>query len=169
MYLRGGVVYAMFSDWGQSIYDDATKSWSWVQSSRIEALDVTQPAAIHSIGSFDLPGSISDSRIVGDILYAVTFENGYCWGCKGSRNTTVTSLNVIDPATIGVVDQLSFADNDPYSYGWRRSVSVTQERMYVSGIEWDGMSQGHSTIDVVDISDPTGVLVKGASVQAVGE
>src|SRR5262245_17476689 len=100
MYLRDGIVYAMFSSWGQSLYDDVTNSWSWVESSRIEALDVTQPAAIHSIGSFDLPGAISDSRIVGDVLYAVTFENGYCWGCKTTRNTTVTSLSVADPATI---------------------------------------------------------------------
>ncbi|WP_437753314.1 beta-propeller domain-containing protein [Sorangium sp. So ce1389] len=169
MYLRDGVVYAMFSAWEQYILDDATGGYTSVQTSRIEALDVSDPANIQPIGSFDLPGSISDSRIVGDVLYAVTFENGYCWGCSSSPNTTVTSLSVGDPADIDVVDQLTYGDEDPYGYGWRRSVSVTADRMYVAGIEWDGTDEGHSTIQIIDISDPGGALVEGASVEATGQ
>lgn len=169
MYLRDGVVYAMFSSWGQYVYDDAADSYAWVQTSRIEALDVSDPAHIDSLGSFDLPGSISDSRIVGDVLYAVTFENGYCYGCSSAPNTTITSLSVGDPAAIGVTDQLTYGDNDAYGYGWHRSISVTPDRMYVAGIEWDGTSEGHSTIQVIDISDPGGDLVEGASIEAVGQ
>ncbi|WP_437828417.1 beta-propeller domain-containing protein [Sorangium sp. So ce1153] len=169
MYLRDGVVYAMFSSWEHYILDDSTGGYTSVQTSRIEALDVSDPANIQPIGSFDLPGSISDSRIVGDVLYAVTFENGYCWGCSSSRNTTVTSLSVADPADIDVVDQLTYGDEDPYGYGWRRSVSVTADRMYVAGIEWDGTAEGHSTIQIIDISDPGGALVEGASVEATGQ
>lgn len=171
MYLRDGVVYAMFSSYGQYVYDAATTSYSWVQSSRIEALDVADPANIQRLGSFDLPGTVSDSRIVGDVLYAVSYEDGYCWNCASSPNTTVTSLSVGDPAAVAVVDRLTYgAPNDPWGYGWyRRSVSVTPDRMYVAGIEWDGSSEGHSTIQVIDISDPTGQLVEGASVEAVGQ
>ncbi|WP_437285795.1 beta-propeller domain-containing protein [Sorangium sp. So ce406] len=169
MYLRDGVVYAMFSSWGQYLYNEADGSYTFEQTSRIEALDVSDPANIASIGSFNLPGSISDSRIVGDVLYAVTFEDGYCWGCSGTRNTTVTSLAVGDPAEITVVDQLTYDDEDPYGYGWQRSVSVTADRMYVAGIEWNGTDEGHSTIQVIDISDPGGDLVEGTSVEAVGQ
>ncbi|WP_437731574.1 beta-propeller domain-containing protein [Sorangium sp. So ce1335] len=169
MYLRDGVVYAMFSSWGHYIYNDADGSYSYEQTSRIEALDVSDPADIASLGSFDLPGSISDSRIVGDVLYAVTFENGYCWGCSDTRNTTVTSLAVGDPAEIAVVDQLTYDDPDPYNYGWQRSVSVTADRMYVAGVEWNGTDEGHSTIQVIDISDPSGDLEEGATVEAVGQ
>jgi uncharacterized secreted protein with C-terminal beta-propeller domain len=169
MYLRDGVVYAMFSSWGQYVFDEAQDSWSWVQSSRIEALNVADPANIQSMGSFDLPGAISDSRIVGDVLYAVTFENGYCWGCQDKPNTTVTSLQIASPSNINVVDQLSYEDNDPYGYGWKKSVSVTPDRMYIAGIEWSGQGEGHSTIQVVDISDPGGDLVEGASVEAKGQ
>lgn len=169
MYLKDNVVYAMFSSWGQYIYDEAEESYKWVQSSRVEALDVSNPASIEALGAFDIPGSISDSRVVGDVLYTVTYENGYCWSCQSTPNTTITSLKIGDPASISVVDQLSYADNDPYGYGWRRSVSVTPERMYVAGVEWDGALEGHSTIQVVDISDPTGQLVKGASVEAKGQ
>ncbi|WP_437721952.1 beta-propeller domain-containing protein [Sorangium sp. So ce861] len=169
MYLRDGIVYAMFSSWTQYLYDEDTGEYSYTDSSRIEALDISNPADIRLIGSFNLPGTISDSRIVGDVLYAVTLENNYCWGCGTSPNTTVTSLAVGDPEAIRVVDKMSFSDNDPYGYGWRRSVTVTQDRMYVSGIEWDGSDEGHSTIQVIDISDPSGDLVEGTTVEATGQ
>jgi hypothetical protein len=170
MYLRDGTVYAMFDGWGQYVYDAAVDSYSWVQSSRIEALDVSNPAVITKLGSYDLPGSISDSRMVGDVLYTVTFEDGYCWNCQSSPNTTITSFAVGDPASMTMVDHLTFNGDDPWGYGWwRRSVTVTEDRMYVAGIEWDGGDEGSSTIQVVDISDPAGELVLGASVEAAGQ
>jgi uncharacterized secreted protein with C-terminal beta-propeller domain len=169
MYRRDNTIYAMFSGWGQYSCD-ANDTCTWIQSSHIEALDVSDPRHIQKIGSFELPGDISDSRIVGDVLYAVTYEDGYCWNCGSSPNTTVTSLNVADPAHIAVVDHLSFTSPDPNGYGWwKRSISVNQSRMYVAGVDWDGTGEGHSTIQVVDISDPAGHLAKGASVSARGQ
>jgi hypothetical protein len=41
--------------------------------------------------------------------------------------------------------------------------------MYVAGSIWNQSSGDRSVIDVVDISDPTGKMVKGASVAAAGE
>ena len=169
MYLKGNIIYALYNSWGQSVFDAETNTWSWVQSSRIEALNISNPADIQVIGTFDLPGRISDTRIVGDVLYAVTFEDGYCWGCQPERTTTVTSLNVANPASIGIVDQLYYGDSDPFGYGWQRSVSATTERLYIAGIEWDGTGEGHSNIQVVDISDPAGQLVEGTSVVAKGQ
>lgn len=169
MYLRDGVVYAMFSSFGRWECDEDYYSCEYISSSHIEALDVTTPSNIVNIGSFDLPGEISDSRIVGDVLYAVSYENGYCWNCAEVPQTTVTSINVADPTDIGVVDAVAFDSQDPYGYGWgRRSVSVTPNRMFIAGIEWNGSDQGHSTIQVVDIADPTGLLHVGAAVEAKG-
>jgi hypothetical protein len=169
MYLQDGIVYAMFSSWGDYVYDEASHTYSWVQTSRVEALDVSNPAGVELLGAFNLPGAISDSRIVGDVLYAVSFEDGYCWECATTPNTTVTSLAIGDPDAIHVVDQLRYSDADSTGWGWRRSVTVTPERMYVAGIEWDGRGEGHSTIQIIDISDPGGQLVEGASVEADGQ
>jgi hypothetical protein len=169
MYLREGVVYAMFSAFGRWECDEDYYNCQYITSSHIEALDVANPASIVKIGSFDLPGEISDSRIVGDVLYAVSYENGYCWNCATAPKTTVTSINVADPADIAVVDSVAFDASDPYGYGWgRRSVTVTPDRMFIAGIEWDGNSQGHSTIQVVDIVDAGGLLHIGAAVEAKG-
>ncbi len=168
MYMQDDVVYAMFSSFGRWDCTDDYSSCEYIVSSHIEALDVSDPAHIAKIGSFDLPGEISDSRIVGDVLYAVSYENGYCWNCQDTPQTVVTSIKVNDPANIAVVDTKSFTDPDDQGWGWRRSISVTQDRMYIAGIEWDGNSEGHSTIQIVDITDPAGLLHVGASVEAAG-
>ena len=142
-------------------------------TSRIVAIDVTQPAAMKEIGVFDLPGELSDSRMVGDVIYLVSYENGSCWGCGTNQpRTTVTSIAAGDPSSIRKVEQLTF-DDPRNSRGWfRRSIHVTTDRLYVSGMVYDGfwgVDTGHSTIQVVDISDPGGHLMAGAQVPVNGQ
>jgi hypothetical protein len=170
MYVRDGVAYALYSSfWGYD-QDPETGNVVWRQSSRVLAVDVSDPLNPFEIGGFDVPGGISDSRIVGDILYVVSYENGWCWGCNdGEPRTTVTSLSVADPANMEVVDQLAFVE-DGQSWGWRRSIHVTTERMYVSGLTWGGdWDSSHSTIQIVDISDPEGDMELGASRPLAGQ
>lgn len=169
MYVRDNVAYAMFTAYGQYSYDEVTDQYQYVQTSHIAAIDITNPADLKTLGEFDLPGDISDSRIVGDVLYAVSYENGYCWKCDHGNSTTITSLVVSNPASIGIVDRLTFENPKDQYGGWgKRSVTATNERMYVAGVEYgNGNNQG-STIQVVDISDATGKLVKGASIAAKG-
>ncbi|HEU4410358.1 MAG TPA: beta-propeller domain-containing protein [Polyangiaceae bacterium] len=169
MYLEGTVVYAMFSSFGHYDVDEKGDA-AWVQSGHVAAIDASDPANLRLAGEFDLPGELSDSRIVGDVLYAVTYESDYCWRCAEGSNTTVTSLAIGDLANVRVVDQLRY-ESAPGEYGWgRRSVTVTPQRMYVGGVEYGGGLDGaHSTIQVVDISDPGGKLVPGATVEAAGQ
>lgn len=170
MYVRDGVAYALYSSfWGYE-QDEATGRVVWRQTSRVLAVDVSNPLQPFEIGGFDIPGGISDSRIVGDILYVVSYENGWCWGCnEGEPRTTVTSLSVADPANMEVVDQLAFVE-DGQSWGWRRSIHVNTQRMYVSGLTWGGdWDNSHSTIQIVDISDPDGDMELGASRPVAGQ
>jgi len=120
MYLRNGIVYAMFSSWGRYVELEGG-GWQWIQSSHLEALDVSNPRLIETVGSFDMPGTLADSRMVGDIVYVVTFEDGYCWECTPEPSTTITSIAVGDPANIGVVDRLGFTDPQGDYGTWRRS------------------------------------------------
>lgn len=169
MYVDGDQLFVMYSSYGDYAWDDVAGGYVWHQASRLVALDASDPAAIEVTGEFEMPGTIQDSRRVGDVLYLVTHEDGYCWGCSEVQNTTVTSLDVSDPSQVKQVDQLSFdAPQEGYG-GWRRSVSATDERMYVGGEEWLADEPGRSTIDVVDISDPGGALVRGTSFVVDGQ
>ena len=169
MYVKDGIVFAMYSDWGTFEQDAATQQWIWRQSSSLLALDVSQPTAIEKIGQFDLPGEISDSRLVGDVLYAVSYQNGHCWGCASKPATNVVSINVAKPSKPLKVDELAF-ESDGNQYGWgKRSISVTSDRIYVAGPEYGQAEPENSTIQVVDISDAAGDLVAGATVSIKGQ
>jgi hypothetical protein len=171
--VRSGVAYAMYASFPHYERDATTGAYRYVTSSRIVAIDVSNAAAMTQIGAFDLPGEVSDSRMVGDVAYVVTFENGYCWGCKNNQpRTTVTSIAVGDPANIRKVEQLAFDDPRGSNSWYRRSIHVTTDRLYVSGMVFDGTwgaDTGHSNIQVVDISDPSGHLVAGALVPVNGQ
>jgi uncharacterized secreted protein with C-terminal beta-propeller domain len=173
MYVRDGTVYMMLNDYGHWIASEGEDAYgSWVQSSEILALDVHDPAAIRALATYDVPGDISDSRMVGDVMYVVTNENGYCWRCDANKpNTTVTSFKTA-PASINRVDQLRFSSTQQGYSWWKRSVSATNERLYIAGPQWDwtpGASVQNSVIQVVDIKDPSGRLVKGADIPVDGQ
>ncbi|MFV8755097.1 beta-propeller domain-containing protein [Nannocystaceae bacterium ST9] len=162
MYVEASQAFIMFNDF-----------WTWSEedgdyhsTSRLVALDAANPEAIVVRGEFSLPGRIQDSRRVGDVLYLVTLEDGWCWGCDGEQKTVVTSLDVSDEANPKLVDQLEFTAPDE-SWDWERSVESSSERMYVASRTWAWEGAG-SFIDVVDISAGDGTLVAGAQVQASG-
>lgn len=169
MYLRDGVVLAMYSSWGQFV-KQPDGQYSWAQTGKVVALNVENPAAMSVIGSFDVAGEVSDSRIVGDLMYVVSHRNGFCWGCANNQPlTAVLSLDVRDPRNVRKVDELTYGDADNQYGRTKRSVTVTSQRMYVAGPVHGADGPTGSTIQVVDISDPAGDLVQGASVKVEGQ
>ncbi len=155
MYVRDGMVYAMST---------------YIGTTRIQAIDATVPKNLVPSTPVAVPGEVSDSRIVGDTLYVVSFDPDPEGSWSDVPVTFVTSLSMADPTQLTQVDQLAFQADDPHDLGWKRSVYATDDRMYVAGVEWDNQANdGHSTIQVVDISDPTGLLVEGAMVEPEGQ
>jgi hypothetical protein len=166
MYVEGGQAFVMFSDYGFWDWDADLDEWSYNSSSRLVALDAADPANIEVEGEFTLPGTIQDSRRVGDVLYVVTLQDGYCWSCDSEQKTVVTSLDISDEAHPAIVQQLSFTAPDS-NWDWQRSVESTTERMYVASRSWANEGMG-SFIDVIDISAGDGTLVVGDQVAVAG-
>lgn len=167
MYLEGGTAYVMYSNYSYYAWDEAVGGYVNRSTSRMQALDVSDPAAPRVLGEKELPGEISDSRKVGNIVYVVTHQTSYCWDCDTVANTRISSFDVSDPATFNPVDEERFVTEDE-SWG-RRSVSVSSDRMYVSGWSWNSDSTVQTgSIQVVDISDPAGQIEPGAVVPLSG-
>lgn len=168
MYLRDDVAVLMFAGWGQYVTTD-DGDYTYISTSKIISLDVANPASIGVLGTFDVPGTISDSRIVGNVLYVAGYEDGYCWRCEQNKPTTsVSSLDVANPRAMRKVDELRYSDTTG-QYSWQRSITVTDKRMYVAGPEYGQNGPIGSTIQVIDISDAGGDLVEGATLQARGQ
>ncbi len=163
MYVQNGVAYIMYNNYGRYGFDAALDEWTYKSASHVTAVDVSDPGQISVIGEHEVPGSISDSRLVGDILYLATFESGYCWRCETKPNTRVASFDISDPAHFEKIDEVRFPD-EGRGYG-QRSIAVTSQRIYVGGPNWENRD---SNIRIVDISDPAGDLVLGADIPLHG-
>jgi len=160
MYLRGDVAIVILNGWpvGYGSY-----------RSRVVTIDVGDASELRAITQYELPGTISDSRIVGDVLYLVTHQDDDCGGCQSKPTVFITSLDVGDPTSIRRIDELSFVSAEHYEYkGGEHAVTATSQRIYVASPEWGTAEKYGSRIQVVDISDPEGALRLGANVRASG-
>jgi hypothetical protein len=100
------------------------------------------------------------------VLYLATFENVSCYGCQtDAPRTTVTSFDIADPLAPKQIDQIAFAGS---AETYKRSVIATKERFYVGGANAKGTASDEGQIDVLDITDPTGHMTKGAHVTVPG-
>ena len=143
--------------------------------SRIFVVDVTDPAEAEVISSFELEGDFQDSRLVGDVLYAVsatfTWEYGVLedsavagaaakgWSKEQTSSSWVTSVNIADPDNIAVVDTLSFA-------GYGDVIQATNFAIFSAGHDWQS---DETTITYVDIADPAGAIAVRGSVAVKGD
>jgi len=145
-------------------------------SALLSAVDVSDPAKAHTIATFRVPGEIADSRIVGNVLYLATFEDGQCYGCTTNQaRTLVTTFDIADATKPKQIDQLTFASpagpgfNAAWSTPWKRSIVATNERLYVGGLASNAdTTTDEGVIQVLDITDPTGHLTVGAKIITAG-
>jgi len=167
MYIEDGIVFAMFNAWYSYECDEANVC-TWQTSSRMQALDTRDPESIQLLSDTVIPGNIADSRRVGDVVYVATQQYNYCWMCEADQNTMLTSFNVATPSRITQADQLKLPV-PVNAYAGERSISVTDQRIYISGQVYSnngGVQPGE--IQVVDISDASGALERGATFGVAG-
>lgn len=169
MYVRDEVVFVLYNGYPEYSYDEATEMYTYYQTSYVIPLDTSDPGAITEGDKFEVSGYIADSRLVGDVMYVVAYDDSYCYRCNEKPSTHVMSLNVSDPKDVAKVDELEFEDRlDEYS--WGRSLSGNDQRLYIAGPRYgtDVQPLG-SVIQVVDIADHTGDMREGASLEVAGQ
>jgi hypothetical protein len=139
-------------------WDDSTGSTT-DHTSRIVALDTSNPRAINEMGSIEVSGAFVASHLVNDVFYVVSLEE-----YSEPGTVEVLSLSVANPGSVQIIDREVF---DSYGCGTRGCVTVAKDRMYIAGIE--RLGDDNSTIRVLDISDPAGTMELGAVVKVAGQ
>jgi len=165
MYIREGRAYVILSNYFR-VWRRTTTPATEIGSA-IVVVDVSNPASPLERSRYWLPGYVTDTRIVGDVLYGVS--NQYSWfryyypADEWQDQTHLLSINISDPDQIHEVDRVSF----PREGGWDNHVHVTTETIYVATSHYG--EQGYETdIRYVDISDPQGQMALGASIRVPG-
>lgn len=171
LYVVGDRAYVLVAQYSNVSYEGDAVSVGSV-GSRLYVFDVADLASPALLGAFDLEGDLVDSRLVGNVLYAVGArfsyyfpeidEPGATTGSDVVKQQTsaswVTSVDVSNPADVRIVDQLSFE-------GYGDIIQATSSALFVSGFDWQADA---STITYVDINDPSGTIAVRGSVQVPG-
>jgi hypothetical protein len=176
MIVRDGIASVVVADWYGTMDDGSP-----FHGSIVRGIDARDPANIKITGEALLGGWVKDTRVVGDVLYAVTekYPWDYGWWGLGADGGAVT---VGGPSTVQVsVASVNFAGGeisavDSYDVpGYGGVFNVTPSAiMLASDILTDineygyGTSTGQSQLTYLDISDPAGAIVERGSVVVDG-
>ena len=162
LYVRDGRAYVLV---GQATnYETDGNTINYTVQGRLFIADVSAPASAKLLSSIALEGDFVDSRLVGDVLYAVCAEFDWYWdgvvAVKDQSSASwVTSVNVADADNIYQADQVSFG-------GTGNVIQATPTAIFVaSSAQW---TSEPTTITYVDISDPEGTMEVRGSVDVRG-
>lgn len=172
LYIKNGYAVVLIGyTISHTIEDDMIKKITGAKAVIVDISNIYQPKILSSIL---LPGDFIDSRIVGEILYAVTSDYSYYYEYASEDNTTssedstwytesgntcwITSINLKVPSSPELVKQINFP-------GYGTVVQATTNSIYVCTPEWE---TGNTLITYVDISDPNGNITLYPPVEVPG-
>ena len=164
LYVVGNRAYVLVASASQ--YKTDGPAISFTVASRLYVVDLDNPSN-PDLPQFDLEGDLVDSRLVGNVLYAVCAEYQYYYDTGGvsvavakaaTSGSWVTSINVAGPGNIHQVDEVSFE-------GLGSVIQATNSAIFVAAPDWN---TNKTTITYVDISNPVGNVVVADSIAVNG-
>jgi hypothetical protein len=169
MYVRDGKALIVMSDYFSYWQFDSDADPLGFHGSQVMVVDVADPSHPAVNGSFNVDGEVTDTRIVGDVLYAVSKRNPDYWryDTQDWKDTTwVLSIDLSDPSQIHQVDKHEFpgAANLIQVYQTALSIAAIDPNYYL--VDDDNVRQ--TKITYVDISDPKGAIRIGGSAYVPG-
>lgn len=162
MYIRDGVAYVMASQSMGCVFEDGAflPQENSTPSSVLYAVSVADPEHPEIISSIDIDGRITDSRIVGSILYTVTTEDTYSPENGYAGNTMISSFDISDNSDMHPVDQEDVSQSARYIHVTDHAIFTASEQGY--------FRDSQSTITYIDISDAGGQIVPRGAINVTG-
>jgi hypothetical protein len=174
MFVSGTLAVVVVADWYGTTSDGQP-----FHGSIVEGLDATDPTNIKVAGEAPLGGWVEDTRIVGNVLYAVSEDYGweYGWGealgggVVGVSNASVTGPNVIVSSVNfagGAIRQVSsktFPGNSGIFNVTPSSIMLAHQTPAPSN---NLPPPGTTDLEYLDISDPAGAIVERGKITVDG-
>jgi len=131
LYVRGTHVLALVSDHRRyTPCASCAGGAAFFRGSALASIDVSNPRAAVLAAQADIPGTIGDSRIVGDVLYVVAHQYTFGGGRfqdDGKNATTVLSFPIAAPAALVEKGRLELPRE-----GWENHVHFTEGLLFVA-------------------------------------
>ena len=159
MYVRDGRAYFLLTDYFEFWMYDPEADPLGFHGSQVIIADVSDVTAPRVLGAVPVDGEITDSRMVGDVLYTVSKRRPEYWRYNTANwedRTWVVSMNIADPMNIQEVDRVTFD-------GSSTLIHVAQHAIFVAALDpnfylYDQYNDQETKVTYVDISDPAGDL-----------
>ncbi|MBI5507439.1 MAG: beta-propeller domain-containing protein [Deltaproteobacteria bacterium] len=169
MYVQDGRAYMIISDWFVYWMYDPDADPLGFHGSQILIADVSNPDQPTRLGSVRVDGEVTDTRLVGDVLYAVSKRNPDYWRYNTvdwQDTTWVVSLDIADPNAIHEVDRITFQ-------GTSTLIHVAPHAIFVAATDpnyylYDAAHAQQTLFTYVDISDPAGDIRERGSIYLEG-
>ena len=166
MIVNNGIAVVVVADWYGT-----TDNGDPFHGSIVRGLDATDPTNIKVLGEAKLDGDVQDTRVVGNVLYAVSEgDSAYGWGVytgapwDNAPDVTVSSVNFAG----GNIQQVA---SKPYA-GWGGVFNVTPNAIMLAhpapALTAKAAAPEKTILQYLDISDPGGNIVERGSVQVDG-
>jgi len=170
MYVREGRAYIVMSDHFVYWQYDPDADPQGFHGSQVMIADVSDPQNPKQMGSLHVDGEVTDTRMVGDVLYAVSKRRADYWRYNTADwedRTWIVSLNISDPSQIHEIDRITFS-------GTSTLIHVAHHAIFVAAWDpnyylTDGLNEQETLVTYVDISDPEGALSKRGHVYIPGQ
>lgn len=117
------------------------------------SVDVSDPAHPSPQKPAAVNGTIMDSRLMGEVLYVVSVT--------GPDRTAVATFD----EKLALLDGLEVVSRGE---GYTRTLVMTDRHLYIGGTYELGEDYDEGIVDVVDVSDPKGKLVRGVELRTAG-
>ncbi len=166
MTVNAGIASIVVSDWFGELDDGTPYSGSIVRS-----VDMTNPQSPTVLGEALLGGSVSDVRVVGSVIYAVSVDYGTMYGWALGGVATGGALPARDDATypqvlVTSVDISNGATQVAQKVypGWSGVFHVTANAVLLASDAGDA----GTALTYLDISDPHGAVTQRGSINVAG-
>jgi hypothetical protein len=184
MIVRNGVAIVVVADWYGRLDDGSP-----FHGSIVRGLDANDPADIRVLGEAKLGGWVRDTRVVGDVIYAVSEEYNWRYGWEVDAAVSDTSVGggaggapgVSTNTSKAVVSSVSFAGNviqfaGRYDVpGYNAVFNVTPSAILFAHdvipetpTREPYVQPTEVSLDYIDISDPGGAITPRGSVKFGG-
>jgi hypothetical protein len=169
MYVRDGRAYAVVSDHFTYWQYDKDADPHGFHGSMVLIADVSQPSSPLLLGKLEVDGQVTDTRMVGDVLYVVSRRNPDYWRyntADWNDTTWVVSMNVADPGNLHEVERLEFPGASTVMHVYHHAIFVAAH----DPNQWlvDPAHENETLVTYVDISEPGGKIRKRGSLYLPG-
>ena len=165
MIVDNGIATVIVGDWYGT--DDNGNPF---YGSIVRGLDATDPTNIKVLGDVKIRGDIQDSRVVGNVLYAVSEDFGWEYGCD-YYNSYYNVADVIVSSVDFANGQVKGISTKTYA-GYGGVFNVTPNAIMLAHTPNSTVDGGNppavTSLQYLDITDPGGTIVERGNITVNG-